>query len=70
MTLGEKMLDVRARRGLSVEKAAKTVGISSQTWRYIERGIQAPNRLTNRKLEIFLEEGGENESQHQSDKNV
>lgn len=61
MELAERMIDYRAEHGLSVEKAAKGCGISGQAWRYIERGLQKPTRLTMRKLEIYLEKESAND---------
>lgn len=67
MELSERMIDFRAKHDLSVEKAAKGCGISGQAWRYIEKGLQKPTRLTMRKLDIYLEKEMENESVNQSD---
>lgn len=66
MTLAEKMVDFRARNAMSIEKAANIVGISAQTWRYVERGIQDPSRVTQRKIELLLE-GKSDESEHNAD---
>ena len=62
--LSNRMLDFRAKHGMSIEKAAKGCGISAQTWRYIERGLQSPTRLTRKMLENYLmdKEGDTNES--------
>lgn len=63
MGLPDRMIDYRAANGLSIEKAAKNCGISSVTWRYIEKGLQSPTRVTERKIEMFLDKKGEpNES--------
>ena len=68
MEISEKMINFRAEHNLSVEKAAKGCGISGQAWRYIEKGLQKPTRLTMRKLTNYLEkENRENESINQSD---
>ncbi len=67
--IGDNMLNYRAEHKLSVEDAAEKCGISAQTWRYVERGIQTPNRLTQRKIELFLK-GVENETVNQSDQTV
>lgn len=66
MRLSDKMVDYRARNDLSIEKAAQKCGISAQTWRYVERELQSPNRITQRKLEIFLK-GEANESINNTD---
>ncbi len=69
--LTERMINHRANYGLSVEKAAKECGIATQTWRYLEKGLQSPSRVTQRKLEIYLDKKGEShESFDQSDQNV
>mgnify|MGYP002526855440 CR=1 FL=1 len=67
MEMAERMIDFRAKHGLSVEKAAKGCGISGQAWRYIERGLQNPTRLTVQKLKIYMEKKEANESVNKSD---
>lgn len=69
MKLADKMLDYRAVNNLSIEKAAEACGISAQTWRYVERNLQEPNRITQRKLEIFLK-GDANEGINNADQDV
>lgn len=68
MSLQDRMVDYRAANGLSIEKAARECGISIVTWRYIEKGLQSPTRVTERKIEMFLDKKGEpNASINQSD---
>lgn len=54
MRLSDKMVDYRARNNLSIEKAAEMCGISSQTWRYVEKGLQDASRVTVAKIELFI----------------
>lgn len=62
----DEMLSYRAEHKLSVEDAAAKCGISAQTWRNMERGTQNPNRLTQRKVELFLR-GVKNEAVDNTD---
>ena len=56
--LKQRMIDYRASQKKSVEKCAKEAGIATQTWRYLEKGLQSPSRVTQRKLEIYLDKKG------------
>ena len=60
MTLGEQMVEYRARSNLSMRDAAKKANISLQAWMYVERGLQNPQRLTEAKIKRLIEE----EEQH------
>jgi DNA-binding XRE family transcriptional regulator len=64
----QRMLDYRASNKKSIETCAKEAGIATQTWRYLEKGLQSPSRVTQRKLEIYLDKKGEkpNESIYKS----
>lgn len=64
----QRMLDYRASNKKSIETCAKEAGIATQTWRYLEKGLQSPSRVTQRKLEIYLDKKGEkpNESINKS----
>lgn len=67
--VSDEMLSYRAEHKLSVEDAAAKCGISAQTWRNMERGMQNPNRLTQRKIELFLK-GAKDETVNQSNQTV
>ena len=54
MTLQDRMVEYRAKNRLSVEQAALQCGISTQTWRYVERGLQDASRVTVAKIELFI----------------
>lgn len=54
MTLQDRMVEYRAKNRLSVEQAAVQCGISTQTWRYVERGLQDASRVTVAKIELFI----------------
>lgn len=56
MKLKDRMLDYRAKHGLSQEKAARQCDITLQTWTNIERGLQDPSRLTVAKIENVIGE--------------
>lgn len=55
-TLGERILQYRARHGISQAEMAKRCRISLQAINYIERGRQKPSRLTTAKIEMVLAE--------------
>lgn len=63
MTLGEEMVMYRARHGLSTKDAAAACGISDQTWRYVEKGLQQALPVTEAKIRLFLKEAND-ESEH------
>ena len=54
MTLQDRMVEYRAKNRLSVEQAALQCGISPQTWRYVEKGLQDASRVTVAKIELFI----------------
>lgn len=55
MSLKDRILDYRAKYGLSQAKMAKRCGITMTTLSNIERGIQTPSRLTEAKIERVLD---------------
>ena len=57
MTIGEEMLDFRARHKISMREFAARAGVTLQTVYAIENGLQKPTRTTERKIRIVLEEG-------------
>ena len=54
MTLGEAILEYRARNNLSMRQFAEKCGISLQTVNYVEKGLQKPSRLTKEKIMLVL----------------
>lgn len=70
MSLQEQMARYRAARSMGQAQAAESAGISVQTWCNVERGQQKPSRLTEAKIKLLLEKGGENASQHNTYQNV
>lgn len=56
MTLEERMVNYRARHDLSMQDAAKRCGISMQTWRYVEKGMQSATPLTEAKIKLLVDE--------------
>ncbi len=61
MTLSDKMLEYRARHDLTTKAASAKAGISDQTWRYVEKGLQDATALTRKKIELMIEGGEEHE---------
>ena len=55
MDLKDRILDYRAKYGLSQTKMAKRCGITMMTLSNIERGVQEPSRLTVAKIERVLD---------------
>ena len=54
MTLQDEMLTYRAEQGLSQKECANRAKITLQTWMNVERGIQSPSRLTERKIKLLV----------------
>lgn len=65
MALQDEMLRYRAKNNLSTKVAAQMAGISHQTWRYVEKGLQDAQPITITKIKLLLEKGAENESINQ-----
>ena len=61
MTLGERILEYRAKHRLSLKAFAELAGISLQTVWSIENEQQKPNRLTLKKIEMVLDDGIEHQ---------
>lgn len=57
MTLGERMLQYRAKERISQEELARRCGLSLQTVNHIELGYQSASRLTLAKIEQVLAKG-------------
>ncbi len=55
VTLPERLLAERRRRGLSNEPAARLIGVLERTLRRLEAGHLEPSRAVQVKLERFLE---------------
>lgn len=51
----EKMLDYRARHNISQVKFAELCNVSQQTICNVENGVQAPSKLTKRKILNLIE---------------
>jgi transcriptional regulator with XRE-family HTH domain len=56
--LGQRLLDRRTRKGLSLRDVADELKISAMTLSRIERGLQVPYRTTARKIETYLRRKG------------
>lgn len=54
--LRDKMLDFRARHDLSQEELAEKCHVTKQTIWAVEKGIQTPSKLTERKIRNVVEE--------------
>ena len=53
--LRSEMLRYRAEHNLSTKSAAERAGISNQTWRYVEKGLQDARPVTIEKIKLLLE---------------
>lgn len=53
--LRAEMLRYRAEHSLSTKSAAELAGISNQTWRYVEKGLQDAQPVTIEKIKMLLE---------------
>ncbi len=60
MELGEKILEYRARHGLSQEEFANLVQVNVMTINAIENGKRKPLRITIKRIEMILQEDKEN----------
>ena len=56
MELGEKILDYRAKHGLSQEEFANLVQVNVMTINAIENNKRKPLRTTARKIEMIMKE--------------
>ena len=54
---GEKLIDLRTERGLSVKQACQKVGIPQSRLSELERGVRIPTVGQIEKLESFYEAG-------------
>lgn len=70
MSLQDRMVKYRAKNRLSVEQAAVQCGISTQTWRYVERGLQDASRVTVAKIELAIGKEEEIETVNNTDQSV
>lgn len=55
-TLVERMVEYRAKNGLSQTAFAEKVGVSTQTINTIENGVQTPSKITAVKIKMAMEE--------------
>jgi DNA-binding XRE family transcriptional regulator len=55
-SLSDKMIDYRAKHGLSLGKFAELCGLSAQTVCNVENGIQKPSKITERKILNIVDE--------------
>lgn len=62
MALKDEMLDFRARNNYSQRKAAELAHITCMTWGNVERGIQSPSKMTEKKIRNIFNERSANES--------
>lgn len=53
--LGQKMLNYRAKHGLSQEKMARLCNVTTQTICNVENGAQNPSKLTRQKILNVIE---------------
>jgi transcriptional regulator with XRE-family HTH domain len=60
MELGERILEYRARHGLSQEEFANLVQVNVMTINAIENGKRKPLRITVKRIEMILQEDEEN----------
>lgn len=56
MTLGEKMIEYRARKNISQTVLAEECGVTLQTINSIENGRQTPSKLTEAKIRRVVEQ--------------
>lgn len=56
MTIGQEILEFRAKTGLSQREFAKRAGITAQTVWYIENG-KTPTKITETKIRLAMKEG-------------
>lgn len=54
-TLQDRMLDYRARNGISQRELARRCGLSVQTINSVENGLQVPTKLTERKICLIID---------------
>lgn len=54
-TLQDRMLDYRARNGISQRELARRCGLSTQTINSVENGLQDPSKLTERKICLIID---------------
>lgn len=54
MTLGERMVEYRAKERISQTELARRCGLSLQTVHSIETELQTPTKLTKAKIEIVI----------------
>lgn len=54
--LGQKMLNYRAKHGLSQVKLAQICNVTTQTICNVENGVQNPSKLTRQKILNVIEE--------------
>lgn len=58
MTLGERIVEYRAKERINMQEFADRCGVSKQTVYMIETGQQDPNRVTVAKIELVLGKEG------------
>ena len=54
MELKDAILEYRARHNLSMKAFAEKCNLSLQTVHYVEKGLQKPTRLTEKKIMLVL----------------
>lgn len=60
--LKDEMFNFRAKERLSMEKAARSAGVSLQTWYSVEAGHQTPHKMTEAKIRLLIGGAKDNES--------
>lgn len=58
-TIGDEILDFRARHRISQREFASRAGVTLQTVYSIENGLQKPTKVTERKIRLVFEQEGE-----------
>lgn len=57
--LADKILEYRGKNNLSQKKFAELCGVTEQTICYVERNLQKPSRLTEKKILLVIEKEAE-----------
>lgn len=58
-SIGDRMIEYRARERINQQEMADRCGISKQTVYSIENGIQEPSKITTAKIELVIGKEGE-----------
>lgn len=58
-SIGDRMIEYRARERINQQEMADRCGVSKQTVYSIENGIQKPSKITTAKIELVIGKEGE-----------